>query len=71
MIDQNYLSRASNIKGPLDERYNFLTAREKWFYLAVRVTRSTLHLAVTASSDREILLSMLPQTVRLKVPKAM
>ena len=37
------------LKGPLDERYNFLTARYKLFYLAVRgATCSTLRFAVTA-----------------------
>ena len=35
------------LKRPLDERFNFLTARYKWFYLAVRATRSMLHFAVT------------------------
>ena len=42
------------LKGSLDERYNFLTARYKWFYLAVRATRSTQHFAVIPSGDHEI-----------------
>ena len=53
-------------KGPLDKSYNFLTARQKWFYFAVKATRSTLRFAVTARGHCEIQLSTLPQTACVK-----
>ena len=41
-VNARFKQACRKFKGPLDECFNYLTARQKWFYLAVRATRSTL-----------------------------